>query len=164
MPYDRPTDHLMPDLVETIAQAIHEGYRHSRQGKVCSPDPSIVQWERLPDYLKKSNRNQAEHILEKLHRIGCTVQEVADRNIRLMTFTEDEIEIMAEMEHERWNADRLLDGWTWGKKRDVNKKISPYLVPYSELPDNVKEQDRQMVRQIPKLLAKVGLEITRQPC
>lgn len=29
-----------------------------------------------------------------------------------MTFTEDEVEIMAEIEHARWNVERLLDGWT----------------------------------------------------
>ena len=79
-----------------------------------------------------------------------------------MTFTEDEVEILAEMEHQRWNSDRLLDGWVLGEKKDVEKKTSPYLVPWSELTHDVKEQDRQMVRNIPELLAKVGLEIHRQ--
>ncbi|MBA7640533.1 hypothetical protein ES703_48202 [subsurface metagenome] len=41
------------------------------------------------------------------------------------------------------------------------KKTSPYLVGWSELPDNVKERDRELVRQIPEFLAKVGLEIHR---
>ena len=45
-----------------------------------------------------------------LHRIGCTVRKVTDRDIVLMTFTEDETEIMAEMEHTLWNVERLRDG------------------------------------------------------
>lgn len=79
-----------------------------------------------------------------------------------MTFTQDEIEIMAQMEYERWIAEQLLDGWKRGTQKDVTRKTSPYLVPWSELPDDAREQDRQIVRQIPELLAKVGLEIDRQ--
>jgi len=90
------------------------------------------------------------------------VHKVTNRDISLMTFTEDEFEIMTEMEHARWNVERLLDGWKWGEKKDVMKKISPYLVPWSELPDEVKEWDKQTVRNIPELLARVRMEIRRQ--
>jgi len=79
-----------------------------------------------------------------------------------MTFTKGEVEIMAEMEHARWNVERLLDGWRWGEKRNVTKKISPYLVPWLELSDDVREWDRQTVRKIPEFLAKIGLEVRRQ--
>jgi hypothetical protein len=79
-----------------------------------------------------------------------------------MEFTKDEIEIMAEMEHGRWNVERLSDGWRWGEKKDVDKKISPYLVGWDQLPENVKEWDREAVRAIPKLLESVGLEIRRR--
>jgi len=71
---------------------------------------------------------------------------------------------MAEMEHTRWNVERLRDGWTWGKKVDIIKKISPYLVGWPELPEDVKERDRQTVRKIPEFLTKVGLDIQRQLC
>lgn len=67
----------------------------------------------------------------------------------------------AEMEHARWTAERLLDGWTWGEERDLLKKTSPYLVPWSALADDVKEWDRESVRRIPESLAKVGLEVHR---
>lgn len=103
-------------------------------------------------------------MFDKLHRIGCTVRKVIDHDIVLMTLTEDEIEIMAEMEHTRWNVERLRNEWTWGKERDIMKVISPYLVGWSELPEDVKERDGQTVRKIPEFLAKVGLEIQRQFC
>ena len=54
--------------------------------------------------------------------------------------------------------------WTWGKERDIIKKISPYLVGWSELFEDMKERDRQTVRKITEFLAKVGLEIQRQFC
>jgi len=44
-------------------------------------------------------------------------------------FTPAEIEILAEMEHNRWVSERLFDGWVYGKKRDIEKKISPYSSP-----------------------------------
>lgn len=53
---------------------------------------------------------------------------------------------MAEIEYARWNVEWLLDGWKWGKEKNVIRKISPYLVPWSELPDDVKEWDRETVR------------------
>jgi hypothetical protein len=159
---DKFVPELVPGLRETIAQAIHEAYRHAQRGEVHNRDLSMAKWDNLPDYLKESNRRQADHIFDKLQRIGCTVHKVTDRDIVLMEFTEDEIEIMAEMEHARWKDERLLDGWRWSEKRDIIKKTSPYLVDWSELSEDVKERDRQAVRKIPELMAKVGLEVRRQ--
>jgi hypothetical protein len=93
---------------------------------------------------------------------GCIAHKVTSRDAVLMTFTEDESEVMAEMEHGRWNVERFPDGWTWGEKRDVTQKTSPYLVPWSELPNEVKEWDRETVRKIPEFLTKVGVEIRWQ--
>jgi len=70
---------------------------------------------------------------------------------------------MAELEHARWNVERLLDGWKWGPIKDVTKKISPYILPWSALPEEMKEVDRDVVRDIPHLLAEVGMEIVRKP-
>ncbi|MFC1958096.1 HD domain-containing phosphohydrolase [Chloroflexota bacterium] len=157
-----PIPQLPSDMSETIAQAIHEDYRKTQGDKVSDDDPSMAQWDKLTYHLKESSRQQAEHILKKLSRIGCTVHRVNNRDIRLMKFTDDEEKMMAEMEHQRWTAERLLDGWVFGEKRDVIKKTSPYLVPSSELPDDIRDLDRQMVLNIPELLAKVGMEIHRQ--
>ena len=157
-----PIPQLASDLSEAIAQAIHEGYRHTQRDKAHSKEPSMAEWDKLPYYLKDSNRQQAEHILKKLSRIGCTVHKVTDRDIRLMTFTEDEVKSMAEMEHQRWNVERLLNGWMWGERRDTMKKTSPYLVGWADLPEDVKEWDRETVRKIPEFLAKVGLKVRRQ--
>ena len=79
-----------------------------------------------------------------------------------MTFSESETETLAKMEHARWNVERLLDGWKWGKTKDVAKKISPHLVPWNELPQDLKEWDRETVRKIPEFLAAVGIDIRRK--
>jgi len=153
---------LEPEFREIIAQAIHEDYRKSKTRSSRTGDLTMVSWEKLPENLKESNLQQTDDIYNKLRRIGCTVFRPVGRKVAKMTFTKDEIEVMAEMEHARWNVERLLDGWKWGEERDVVKKVSPYLVPWAELPENEKKRDRETVREIPEFLAKVGLEVRRQ--
>ena len=152
---------LITEIRETIARAIHENYRQAHAGVTGQYEPSMAEWDELLDALKNSNRQQADHILEKLLRVGCTVHKVGNRSASPIIFTSNEVEIMAEMEHERWKAERLSSGWTLGKKKDATKKITPYLVPWSALSDEAKEWDRQPVRNIPQLLANVGLEVRR---
>jgi hypothetical protein len=74
----------------------------------------------------------------------------------------DEIETLARLEHVRWVEDRLRHGWHLGAQRDVGGKRSPYLVPWSDLSDEVRDLDRDSVRLIPRLLADSGLSIVRR--
>ena len=152
---------LPADIRETIARAVQDLYRQNQADRKPPDDPAMVEWDQLREDLKESNRQQADHFLELLRRIGCLAHPVTDREIVIMAFTEDEIEFMAELEHERWNQERTKEGWTLGPERDLEKKISPHLVPWSKLPDDIREYDRETVRGIPQLLAQIGLEIRR---
>lgn len=152
---------LDPGIRDTIARAIHEAYRDVQINSKQSIDPSLADWEDLIADLKESNRQQADNNIQKLLLIGCSIHKAKGRDISLMKFTEDEVEFLAEMEHARWNAERILSGWKLGNEKDVIKKISPYIVPWSELPDEVKEWDRETVRKIPEILAEEELEIHR---
>ena len=118
-------------------------------------------WETLREDLRESNRQQADDIAAKLHRIGYSMMPVAGREPASLTFTGAEVEIMAEMEHVRWMAERRLAGWVYGPLRDVGRKITPYLVPYAELTEEVKEWDREAVRAIPDVLALAKFEVYR---
>ena len=153
---------LKAGVRKTIAQAIHENYHATKARSSHTDDPAMAPWDKLPGSLKESNLQQADDISNKLHQIGCTVHKVTNRPVSLMTFTRDEIEVMAEKEHARWNVERLRDGWKWGETKDVINKVSPYIVSWAELPEDVKEWDRETVRKIPEFLAKVGLEVRRQ--
>lgn len=150
-----------PGPREIIAQAIHEAYRRTWQDEADNDDLATAPWNRLPNYLQESNQHQANHIFEKLRRIGGTVHKVKGRDVIKLIFTKDEIEIMAEMEHVRWCNERLRGGWRHGEVKDAANKVSPYLVSWTKLPGKIRERDRQAVRNMPELLAKVGLEIRR---
>lgn len=71
------------------------------------------------------------------------------------------IEKMAKNVHEVWAESRLAQGWTYGNKRDDEKKTHPCLVPYEELLEEEKEYDRNTGIGTLKLIMKLGFKIER---
>ena len=41
--------------------------------------------------------------------------------------------------------ERMLNGWKYGRKKDVAQKLQSYLIPYNQLPEEVKDYDRWTV-------------------
>jgi hypothetical protein len=153
-------DVLFNDAMERMAIANHEQYVKEQTGKKDPADPVMQPWEKLPENFKESSRSQVRQIPEKLQRIGLDIMPFVEKPEELFEFTAEQVEILAEMEHERWVAERLKDGWMLGNPRDLDKKISPYLVPWSEITDEeVKDLDRNPVKKIPERLEAFGLEI-----
>lgn len=70
-------------------------------------------------------------------------------------------ELIAENTHEVWSAGRIKDGWSFGEKRDDEKKHHPCLIPYDELPESEKEYDRNTSMETLKLIIKLGYRITK---
>jgi hypothetical protein len=152
-----------PQIRETLARSIHEDYvRHQKEkGQTPQTNPSMIPWDELPEHLKESNRQQADHIGEKLKAIGCEIKHATAQEKKLFEFTPEEIEKMSEMEHDRWVDERLRDGWKLGPVKDTEKKTSPYLVPWNQLLEEVKGYDRNAVREIPSVLNRAGFQIYR---
>lgn len=71
-------------------------------------------------------------------------------------------EKIAENTHDVWATGRLKDGWSYGETRDDEKKTTPCLVSYDELPDSEKEYDRNTSLETIKLIVKLGYQITRR--
>jgi hypothetical protein len=156
----QPQDKLFLEKRESIAKAIHAKYRQDQQENKPPDDPAMAPWETLSEPFKESNRQQADQIIEKLRRIECDIRLPESDQPALFAFTPAEEEILAEMEHDRWVAERLLEGWRLGP-RNPEKKISPYLVAWDRLEEPIKDYDRHAVRGIPDILAQVGLEVYR---
>jgi RyR domain len=152
---------LDPAILEMIARAIHQAYRRAQARSLPENDLSLRPWETLPETLKRSNRDQAAHIVQKVRLIGCTLHPKQDGG-RRFRFRRGEVDALAAIEHERWMAQRLADGWRPGPVRDAIAKTSPLFVPYADLLEPEKDKDRQAVRNIPRLLARAGLRIRRE--
>lgn len=71
-------------------------------------------------------------------------------------------EKIAENVHEVWAWGRVKEGWTYGEVRDDEKKTTPCLVPYGELPDNEKDYDRNTALETIRLIVALGYEIKRK--
>lgn len=70
-------------------------------------------------------------------------------------------ELLAENTHEVWARSRISEGWTYGIKRDDDKKETPCLVPYSELSEIEKAYDRNTALETLKLIIKLGYNISK---
>lgn len=85
-------------------------------------------------------------------------------------FVDDEIlnpdlielgEAIAENAHEIWARKRMDEGWSWGPKRDDDKKETLDMIPYCNLPEKEKDYDRDMAMQTLKLVQKIGYRIVK---
>jgi len=153
-----PAERPFPDSVlDQMATAFHENYVANSTGRL--PD-SMKPWSKLRDTYRQANRDQARYAVQILEACGFGVRE-AESPVLFTDFANDEIERMAELEHGRWNIDRLRGGWRFGP-RDDQRQFHNCLVPWAELPENIKEYDRKAVRKFPEILAKAGLEVYRK--
>lgn len=70
-------------------------------------------------------------------------------------------EKIAENVHEVWSQNRIKDGWKYGKVRNDERKETPCLIPYNELPESEKEYDRNTALETLKLIIKLGYDIRK---
>jgi hypothetical protein len=142
--------------IDELAQGFHAMYleRAGLEGQNPESNPAMRQWPKLDYLYKVSNRRLADHIDVKLRAIGCkTVSLDCASEARILQFSDEEIEIMARMEHQRWAAERYMDGWRLGPT-DKPRRISSYLVPFDDLEPSIQEYDREPIRQLPGMLEK----------
>ena len=123
----------------------------------CPPDNELKDsWNKLSVSLQWSNLYSAYSISPKLRSIGIT-----DGYVKL---DNDQITLLAEVEHNRWNMEKLLLGFRkptaeeeeliYGSKEmgDIFKKkrfVHPDIRPYDELKESSKAYDRCITAGIP---------------
>lgn len=71
-------------------------------------------------------------------------------------------EMIAENVHDVWAIGRIREGWHYNEKKDANRKLTPLLVPYDELPESEKEYDRNTAMETLKLIIKLGYTIKKE--
>lgn len=148
---------------ELVARAIHEHYLENERkaGQTPETNTSMVPWNELPNRLKDSNIRQADTIWKMLHHIHCTIALSSGDKEPLFAFSDNEVELLAEMEHERWVDERVKKGWVYVGNRDDMQKIHDCILDWADLSDTQRMKDRNAVRALPAILAKVYLKIVR---
>jgi hypothetical protein len=155
----------MPDIIETLAEFIHEQWRRGDWAKDKQLD---VPYASLAPGAQDDNRAAARRIPEVLglaglgiagHReAGSSEKPSADEIARDV---EAHIELLAKAEHDGWMAQRVRNGWRYGPVRDNAQKLHPSIVAYVDLPEPEKEKDRAAVRKYPSQVREAGLAIVR---
>jgi voltage-gated potassium channel Kch len=151
-------DEILNLSLDRLASVIHEEYR----GR--NPAAGYPPWEHLDEETRDFNRQQADHIEVKLRAIGC--RSVPGTGGEPFAFRADEVEVLARLEHTRWMAAQSMAGYRPGRtetgRKDKVRRIHPMIVPWEELSEEQKDNDRNPVRNIPALLAKVGRRVERK--
>lgn len=149
---------------EVLAPAVHECYRSS-----CKSRGETVKYDcdfsDLPDDIKASNIAAAARIPEVLSSAGLLIvpenhPETLSRS-RLNKIIEDNIEVLAEAEHDGWMEQKYRDGWVYGFPRNDAMKIHDALISYKDLSENNKTKDRDAVRNYPGIVKMAGFKICR---
>jgi len=147
-------ENFVDTLHEQIAKALHEIFLNNRRADgTYDPQkrPTHRVWEELPEEGRESNRASARGYRGHLAQFGYKVVTTDDWDIPMPPFSADEVDRMAVMEHERWCR------WM----RSTRRK-SPSLVPWERLPDSEKAKNYQIIRELPKELARLGLTVVKE--
>jgi len=149
---------FLSNAPDAAARAFCEAYRASLSAAERD-DPnnrSAFPWDRLDETWRQANRDAVAHIAAKLAsaeipperwKSVAGLPRIAETE-RLFRGHSD-LEALARLEHERWMAQRRMDGWRRSEAPSKNeaRRTHPSLKGYDALTEEVKEYDRVFVRQ-----------------
>ena len=110
-------------------------------------------WRQSNNYLVVINTN--DRFIYEPSPIGLDDVELSEDLSELQ-------EAIAENAHEIWAKNRRDQGWSYGSERNDQKKETPDMIPYCNLPESEKLYDREMAMQTLKLVKKLGFEIVKK--
>jgi hypothetical protein len=184
------------EALEKLARAVHEdfceylqqqGYQFGAKTDNTAghkTHSSLKAFDELPENEKDQNRQYAFDIPNKLARAGYVMIH-ARTNEPPKIFPDTDLDVLAEMEHNRWTKTKLAQpgNWRYGKPTDKSNHIHEDLLPWcaateeelaqvfsptelaaigcDELPNEEKEKDRELVRRIPYILGRVGYTVVK---
>lgn len=162
-----PLGEAQQKRLEKAARKAHEEYLASATPK----DPSHQKWEELTPSLKLSNYHQVAYWEQMLKQHGLCIRPLTDEDrthdpIKLEELIgEAGIQLLAEMEHGRWNVERLLRGWRHSQSKDIANKLNPCLVPWLALKNvdgkDFQPYDLKAIQGLPAKLREAGLELVK---
>jgi hypothetical protein len=123
--------------------------------------PALVDYQQLSDHLKEQNRGVARDLPGKLDVLGLVLRQDAPDGAPAMAIdpADPRVEMLAIREHERWLSHKLKTGWRFGDPRDDVKKLHPCIRSWEELPEDERDKDRLMVREMPDIVAAAGMTL-----
>lgn len=147
---------------DTITKQYHEALENGEvDDELQEKYDGIKSFDELSSQLKIANIRQARSIPIKLDMVGCELANSSDEREAITEFSPEEVEDLAIFEHDEWCEEKEGTGWVYGEEKDIDNLVTPYLVPWDELTEDIREFDRDPVRNIPSLMQSIGLKVVR---
>lgn len=132
------TDHIIGEKLLDYAKRINLRYAHLYENVEETEENKEAQWIALDSFTRYSNISPADyHDIRKIMmaQLGWTRE-----------LTPEQMELLAELEHIRWNRYHFLHNWKKGGiKKDKVLRLHPCLVNYCELSEPEKQKDRDNI-------------------
>lgn len=158
-------DKHLKDFTEKIAPNIHAYYRELGKNEGWLKKEMDKDYKKLDNETKESNKAAAKRIAKLLALVGLKITAKVVKGDpseeQINQLLEQNIELLAEEEHNGWMKHQYAEGWQYAAKRDDDKKLHNCLIPYRELTEKDKGKDRNSVRSFLAILKKAGLFISR---
>ncbi len=132
----------IPIDFDNISAQIHEYYRVQAIKDGWKNDFPMP-FAELPEFMKSDNRAAARRIGQVLSMAGLRLLPnegtpwPAEEQDRILALIEDNIDLLSEGEHEGWTEARIRNGWRLGPCKDVSKRESHLLAPWSQLKERI---------------------------
>lgn len=142
---------------DRLAKRFHASFRELAD----ESQAANVSWTALQETYRRADRHAADHIGAKLWSLGlATERQSSDSSLTIdkawqsQWAPDDNVrERLARLEHERWIADRVLEGWRHGLTRDDDLRRHDDLVPFDAVSRKDQDKDRKQIELISTLIS-----------
>lgn len=122
------------------------------------PKRTLVPWSWLDEDTRDDNRSVIAHLDVKLSAIGqpknlpfLTQSDTTKIDFNFLS-NKETVDILAEMEHRRWMANKFICGWEYSPIRNDYQKEHNNLVSYEQLDIETKEYDVKQILELPEIV------------
>jgi len=138
-------------LLDRIAEGYYDGYA-ARWGR-----PEDTPWSELGDDGRRADLGSARAALVYLHRLGFERVHLSEE-LDDPVLTDDDVEALARVEHERWLDSKRVDGWSLGP-HSSEAKTHPNMTSWEMLSEEDRDKDRERITLLPSVVAKAGWDL-----
>jgi len=162
-------------FAEKLAGAIHGNYAAKQKSRGDGGPYVHMSWEALPEDVRENNRRQAYSISQKLRAVGLSYDAGDTPYPSVTELTEEEVLVLARLEHDLWMADRKAAGYRYHAVRndfpnsvtdektgeEIPPLAHPDMLPWEQLGVEARQKDIDTVKNIIPLLESIGLRVYR---
>jgi len=125
------------------------------------------EYQRLKSTYKWANRYFADSFQITLRSVGLTIIEKTtpydqSQYEKVTEFDNNMLENLAKTEHARWIAERVMNGWVYGEKRDNTFKIHPMITPWENLDYETRDYDFGLIKNMILALNEAGFMVVKK--